>query len=1293
MYAIPSKLLLTLALLPPTQTQTQDSLRLELPPGLEARLWAESPQLYNPTALDVDERGRLWVTEAVNYRKWGGRNPGREHEAGDRVLVLADTDGDGLCDSSKVFAQGPELVAPLGICVLGGGRVLVSCSPSAILYTDEDGDDMADRQEVFLTGFGGHDHDHGLHSFVRGPDGALYVAAGNAGPHLVTDRAGWKLRSGSIYVGGGEFTADNKPGLLSDDGRAWTGGLALRVGQDGRGLEVLAHNFRNDYELALDSYGNLFLSDNDDDGNQGCRTLWAMEGGNYGYFSEDGTRTWQADRRPGQSTPSAHWHQDDPGVCPAGTINGAGGPTGVCVYEGTLLEEWIDGAVLNADAGAGVVYAHQPRLEGAGLALDPGWLVRGAPGTEERSARWFRPSDVCVGTDGAVYVADWYDPGVGGHAAGDREAYGRILRIAPAKNRTTSPRIDLTSVTGPIEAFFSDAPSVRAMGARVLAEASDLHRAALLRALELVEDPRRLARVLFVLAGYDEAGRAAVARYLEDPDARLRIAALRALRAAGANVLDHLWSLARDPSPAVRREVLVALRRHAEAENFPALMLVLARAYDGTDRNYLEAFGSAARGCEKELYALLSAELGNTPSRWDARFAGLAWRLHPAAAAPAFAARAADRTLSAEARLQALDALAFIPERPAAEAMANLALLGEGAVGQRAVWWVRQRDTNDWREYQLALQLEQGDFAQAELAFDSGPMRSGTQVVRVELERAERLWLVVGDGGDGNSCDWADWIEPRFVTSSGDVRLTEAGWVAAQAEWGEVRLGQSAGGGELRAGGEAVTWGIGTHAKSTIEFAVPRGARSFECRVGPDEGGTSQQGGASTSVEFRVYVQRPRDRSAILANETLLRDDGADLAAREASVRALAGDPEGGLILIQSARKGELPASLVAAAQEAIFSNPDISVRALASEVFARPGEAQASLPPIQELLELSGDSARGRRVFQGEQALCATCHTFDGLGRDIGPDLTAIRTKYSRAELFDTILNPSAGIAFGYESWLFDVEGEGYMSGFVLADGEDVVLKDTMGLRHVIAREDVRARERQALSIMPQGVALGLGAQGLADLVAFLVEDRSAPPVYGQPVVLFDGTNLEAWTYHLADPGAKLADVWSLEPGGVLRCKGNPIGYLKTKDEFLNFRLELEWRFDPQQGAGNSGVLLRRVGPDKVWPKSIEAQLHSRDAGDIWNIDAVAMLVEPSRTSGRRTVKAAPCNERPLGEWNRYAITLDRGDLTLEINGDVQNTARWCEEISGNLCLQSEGAEIHFRNVVLYPIVGHGHH
>ena len=174
-----------------------ESTQLFLPDDLEATLWAESPEFFNPTNMDVDAQGRIWVTEALNYRMFrNDPNLFKHHEEGDRVMILEDKDGDGVAESSKVFVQDKDLTAPLGISVIGN-KVIVSSGPSVIIYTDEDGDDKPDNKEVFLTGFGGFDHDHGLHAMVAGPDGKYYFNAGNAGPHIVTDKSGWTLRSGS----------------------------------------------------------------------------------------------------------------------------------------------------------------------------------------------------------------------------------------------------------------------------------------------------------------------------------------------------------------------------------------------------------------------------------------------------------------------------------------------------------------------------------------------------------------------------------------------------------------------------------------------------------------------------------------------------------------------------------------------------------------------------------------------------------------------------------------------------------------------------------------------------------------------------------------------------------------------------------------------------------------------------------------------------------------------------------------------------------------------------------------
>jgi len=185
--------------------------------------------------------------------------------------------------------------------------------------------------------------------------------------------------------------------------------------------------------------------------------------------------------------------------------------------------------------------------------------------------------------------------------------------------------------------------------------------------------------------------------------------------------------------------------------------------------------------------------------------------------------------------------------------------------------------------------------------------------------------------------------------------------------------------------------------------------------------------------------------------------------------------------------------------------------------------------------------------------------------------------------------------------------------------------------------------------------------------------------------VRLFNGKDLAGWTAHLQDD-ARMEDVWSVADG-ILICKGQPIGYLRTEADYTNYVLKLEWRFNPvTKKAGNSGVLLRLIGPDKVWPRSVEAQLQSGNAGDFWNIDKFPMKTDPQRTRGRNT-KKTHFAEYPLGEWNEYEIIVNGGSVVLNVNGEKLNEAWDVLETPGKIGLQSEGAEIHFRNIRLVPI------
>ena len=207
--------------------------------GLEVQLMAAEPMLLSPSNIDVDHLGRVWVCEVVNYRHFANKtNPARE--AGDRIAVLEDTNGDGILDKDTTFYQGRDIDSAHGVCVLGN-RVIVSAGDSVFSFYDYNSDLKADRKEVLFTGIQGTKHDHGIHSFTFGSDGRLYFNFGNSGNELHS-------ADGTLIVdvAGKEVLANRKP---------YQEGMAFRCELDGSKVDTFGWNFRNNWELCVDSFG------------------------------------------------------------------------------------------------------------------------------------------------------------------------------------------------------------------------------------------------------------------------------------------------------------------------------------------------------------------------------------------------------------------------------------------------------------------------------------------------------------------------------------------------------------------------------------------------------------------------------------------------------------------------------------------------------------------------------------------------------------------------------------------------------------------------------------------------------------------------------------------------------------------------------------------------------------------------------------------------------------------------------------------------------------------------------
>jgi hypothetical protein len=229
--------------------------------------------------------------------------------------------------------------------------------------------------------------------------------------------------------------------------------------------------------------------------------------------------------------------------------------------------------------------------------------------------------------------------------------------------------------------------------------------------------------------------------------------------------------------------------------------------------------------------------------------------------------------------------------------------------------------------------------------------------------------------------------------------------------------------------------------------------------------------------------------------------------------------------------------------------------------------------------------------------------------------------------------------------------------------------------------------------------------ATALAGLAAALAAPCRADDAAAGFKPLFNGRDFTGWKIYLlgdADP----AKTFSVKDG-VIHCTGQPLGYMITDKEYENYVLRVQWRFPGK--PGNSGVFVHVSGPDKIWPKGVEAQLFSGRAGDIWVVGdrgqefklKVASERDPNGPRhyariGDKFVKKGTKDkqgrdqydivgkqvEKPIGEWNQYEITCKGDTIKLVVNGEFVNEGTNAEATKGKILLQSEGAPIEFRNV-----------
>lgn len=528
----------------PPRSPAEAIAAMAVPEGFTVELVASEPEIVNPVAMTFDERGRIWITESLEYPR---REPGPGR---DRVKVLEDTDGDGRADRFTVFAEGLNI--PSGIAV-GYGGVWVANAPDILLLKDTDGDGRADQREVIVTGFGRADTHELPNSLSWGPDGYLYGLNGVFNPSHVR------------YTQGNPNYRPEHPG--------WQFTCAMfRIHPVTRTFELFCEGTSNPWGIAWDLEGSAFVS--------ACVIdhLWHLT--ETGYYHRQGGPyppfTWKL------GSIVQHTHQKA-AYCGLHYFDSDAYPP---AYRGKLYMGNIHGGCINADElhRRGSTYLATPR---------PDLLTAHDP--------WFMPVSQKTGPDGCLYLLDWYDryhcyQDANRDPAGIDRLKGRLYRLRYGQ----TPRavgLDLAAESDEQLLARLGAPNdfLRHTAQRLLTERywqarqGDPARAQRLRqqleALALspsAELPQR-RHALFTLVSGQPLDEATLLRLLAADDPVVRAWGVRAVgnqRTASTAIAQRLEQLATDSQRPVQLQVAIAAGKLPQIDPLPLWVEVLATCGD-----------------------------------------------------------------------------------------------------------------------------------------------------------------------------------------------------------------------------------------------------------------------------------------------------------------------------------------------------------------------------------------------------------------------------------------------------------------------------------------------------------------------------------------------------------------------------------------------------------------------------------------------------------------------------------------------------------------------------------------
>jgi len=928
-----------------------------LPEGMEIQLVASDPMIAKPVQMNFDSKGRLWLVSSGMYPHIV---PGAEEN--DKVLILEDTNGDGVADKRTVFAD--NLHIPTAVLPADGGAYVAN-STEIIFLKDTDGDGKADQRRVVLSGFGTEDTHHIVHTFEQGPDGMLYFLQSiYIHSHLETPYGVRRLMGGGIW----HFRPETQ--------RA----------------EILSKGLINPWGFIFDEHGQTFATDGA--GGHGINDIFPRSV----FRTSPGAKRIVDGLNPGQ-----------PKLC------------GLEILSGSHIPEKLRGVLIAPDFRGHRINAYRLKPEGSS------YNSTRIEDFLSSSHRAFRPIDVKMGPDGALYIADWYNPIIQHGEVDFRDdrrdhSRGRIWRVT-FKGQPLIEKKDFSKF------------SIKELLAHTISK-ERVHRE------QARNELRTRTNVLPELSAWSSR--------LSDDFSRMQ--AMWNHQAVNHTAVELIKSLLASDDPRYRAAALrVIYHRHTEVPGGGEIVKKAINDQNGRVRLWAVSCLAQMPGPDSVPTALQAL---NHPVDKTMDFA--LWsivREHQEYWAPKFEAgkpifgdklphlifamKALGKSLSLESIFTSLDNGTLTPtERK--DAISVISQVGSA---------------NDLRRL-----------------FRLAPKEP---VILDQLVTAAQIRKLQPTEGKEQLLPFLDSKKPTVFASAAKL----AGlWKFAPARnklvtaftQSPAKRQAAAEGLRLFGDEETIKFFLKLSKESPDEATRVIAVKEL-AKIAPDRAAASavtllqqDKAGKDEHRLFTSFLQSAR-ASTSLAKAL----EGKTLPTKIAT-----------LGLQRAGTSGRPPKDLMAALQLSGKLKP----------MSQQP--SSADMAKLIERVRTEGDPHRGETVYRRADLQCIACHAIGGVGSPIGPDLVSIGASAPVDYLITSLLNPNDKIKEGYHTTLVsEKNGNAHTGGLVSESDTEVVLRDYAGQMNRIARSDIKNITISPVSMMPPGLTTGLREDQFIDLVRFLSE------------------------------------------------------------------------------------------------------------------------------------------------------------------------------------------------------------